>query len=92
LDRAPRSRGQGVFWVKVVFFVFVAANVEVNGFSVSQGGSQGVQELLELFNVEVKDRSFLEDFDFFGFVDGNALASFASVGVLVRGYALDGFA
>ena len=47
---------------------------------------------MKLVKVEVEDRSFLEEFDFFGFVDGNALMSFVTVGVLVQGDVLGGFA
>jgi hypothetical protein len=92
LDRAPRSRVQGVRGVKEVFFEFVVTDVDFDGFSVCQGGSQGVQELVKFFSVEVKDRSFLEEFNFFGFLDSDALASFATMGVLVRGDVLGGFA
>ena len=48
---------------------------------------QGVQELLELFNGEVKDGLVLENFLGLGFLNGDALASLAATGVLVRGCA-----
>jgi hypothetical protein len=38
---------------------------------------------VKFFSVEVKDRPFLEDFDVFGFLDGNMLMSFVTVGVFV---------
>jgi hypothetical protein len=38
---------------------------------------------MKLIEVEVEDRSFLEDFDVFGFLDGDVLMSFATMGVFV---------
>jgi hypothetical protein len=81
----------GVCWVEVVFFVFVTTNVKVNGFSVSQSDLQGVQQLVKLVGGQVEDGFISEDFDVFVFLDGNALASFATLGVLVRGNVLDRF-
>ena len=54
--------------------------------------SQGFQELSELFDGQVEDGFVLEDFFGLGFLDGEALASLVSTGVLVRGFVSDGFA
>jgi hypothetical protein len=54
--------------------------------------SQGFQELSELFDGQVEDRFILEDFFGFGFLDGEALASLATTGVLVRGFVINRFA
>ena len=51
-----------------------------------------MEELLKLFDAEIKDGAVSEDFfgfGFFGFEDCKALSFLASVGVFVRGFVVD---